>query len=541
MKSYNNILSILILCTLAMTAKVSAQVTSSIDTTAIRIGEEIIYEIAVATDSTENVTFPEQQTFLPLEVIEFYPTDTLSKDTKTTLIKKYGLTQFDSGQYVIPRQRVLINDKPFLTDSVLVEVADVVVDTTSQKMYDIKQPIAVAEPPSKIWRVLPWILLILIAIAGIVYFFLWGRRKIKESKQQLPPYEEALSALQMLDNSELLKNKQIKDYYSSLTEIVKRYLDREVDDMALESTTGELINRLQLLKDSGKLEFDHETIQGLDTILRRADLIKFAKMNTESGQAQADRTSLETIINKTHEAIPEPTEEELLRDEMYRKELEKRKRKQRRKKWAGISAISIVVLIVISGIIFGFNTLRDIVFGNQTKSWIETEWIKSEYGNPAVVMETPEVLVRADSVIISEALPIITQDDVFILGNVQDALFVMVGSTKVPEGTTLELQKILDQQLTLLENKGATNMIVKDEPFETDNGVEGLRAFGEFNVKVGKNKYKKDKSEFEVLIFAQSGGLQEIIIVNEKEDIYAQQIKERILRNVEIELTQKKQ
>ena len=181
MKSYNNILSILILCTLAMTAKVSAQVTSSIDTTAIRIGEEIIYEIAVATDSTENVTFPEQQTFLPLEVIEFYPTDTLSKDTKTTLIKKYGLTQFDSGQYVIPRQRVLINDKPFLTDSVLVEVADVVVDTTSQKMYDIKQPIAVAEPPSKIWRVLPWILLILIAIAGIVYFFLWGRRKIKES------------------------------------------------------------------------------------------------------------------------------------------------------------------------------------------------------------------------------------------------------------------------------------------------------------------------------------------------------------------------
>src|SRR5690554_5419225 len=123
MKSYNNILSILILCTLAMTAKVSAQVTSSIDTTAIRIGEEIIYEIAVATDSTENVTFPEQQTFLPLEVIEFYPTDTLSKDTKTTLIKKYGLTQFDSGQYVIPRQRVLINDKPFLTDSVLVEVA----------------------------------------------------------------------------------------------------------------------------------------------------------------------------------------------------------------------------------------------------------------------------------------------------------------------------------------------------------------------------------------------------------------------------------
>ena len=534
-------ISVLFLMLLGAFTPLSAQVTSAVDTTSIRIGEQVTYTISVAADSIKTVTFPEQQTFLPLEVIEFYPTDTLTENAKTTLVKKYGLTQFDSGRYTIPRQRVLIGDKLFLTDSVLVEVADVVVDTTSQKMFDIKSPIAVKEPPSKVWRVLSWVFIVLLIVAAVIYFFWWGKQKIKEAKQQLPPYEEALSALQNLDNSEFLKNKQIKDYYSSLTEIVKRYLDREVDETALESTTDELIDRLRLLKDSGKLDFDKETIQGLDTILRRADLIKFAKMNTETGQAQADRSSIENIINQTHEAIPEPTEEELLRDEMYRREIEARKRRQRRKKWAGITAISVVVLIVVSGIIFGFNTLRDIVFGNQTKTWAETEWIRSMYGNPAIVMETPEVLVRADSTLISKALPIITQDDVFLLGDVQDALFVLASSTPLPEGANPELQNVLDQQLTLLENKGATNMIVKDEPFTTENNVKGLRAFGEFNVKVGKNKYKKDKSEFEVLIFAQSGGLQEVIIVNEKEDLYAQQIKERILRTIEIELTQKKQ
>ena len=33
------------------------------------------------------------------------------------LIKKYGLTQFDSGRYTIPKQKVLIGDKEFYTDS----------------------------------------------------------------------------------------------------------------------------------------------------------------------------------------------------------------------------------------------------------------------------------------------------------------------------------------------------------------------------------------------------------------------------------------
>ena len=210
-------ISVLFLMLLGAFSSLSAQVTSAVDTTSIRIGEQVTYTISVAADSIKAVTFPEQQTFLPLEVIELYPTDTLTENAKTTLVKKYGLTQFDSGRYTIPRQRVLIGDTPFLTDSVLVEVADVVVDTTSQKMFDIKSPIAVKEPPSKVWRVMLWVFIVLLIVAVIIYFFWWGKQKIKEAKQQLPPYEEALSALQNLDNSEFLKNKQIKDYYSSLT------------------------------------------------------------------------------------------------------------------------------------------------------------------------------------------------------------------------------------------------------------------------------------------------------------------------------------
>ena len=94
----------------------NAQVISSIDTAQIRVGEEIIYSIQVETDSTDLVLFPEGQSFNPMEVIESYEPDTTRYQDKIRLIKKYGLTQFDSGNYTLPSQRIVINNEPFNTE-----------------------------------------------------------------------------------------------------------------------------------------------------------------------------------------------------------------------------------------------------------------------------------------------------------------------------------------------------------------------------------------------------------------------------------------
>ena len=59
-----------------------AQVESSVDTTKIKIGEQITFKLEVTSDTTDLVVFPEGQTFLPLEVIESYPVDTTKRDEK---------------------------------------------------------------------------------------------------------------------------------------------------------------------------------------------------------------------------------------------------------------------------------------------------------------------------------------------------------------------------------------------------------------------------------------------------------------------------
>lgn len=517
-----------------------AQVSSSIDTTQIRIGEEIIYSIQVEVDSTALVLFPEGQSFNPLEVIDSYDIDTTRLQDKIRLIKKYGLTQFDSGSYSLPSQRVVINNKSFNTDSVNLEVFNVLVDTTKQKMFHIKPAFEVEEPGFDFEKLLYWIVPILLII-GIVAFLFFRRRKRKktESAKQLPPYEEAIEALKVLDHSNFLENDNSKSYYSSLTEILKRYIGREVDDAALESTSNELIDRLILHKDAGSFDFDAETINKIDKILKRADLIKFAKMKELEGQAKTDRTVVEDIINETKEIIPEPTEEELLKNKLYLEELRKKQLKRKRIKIVLTAFASVIIAAVIFGSIKGFDELKDKTLGNEMRNLSEGRWIKSEYGSPLIVIETPRVLVRTVDSLVPKSV-LIKRKSLFTYGHINDLLYIRVSTIKFNQEQKLELESSLDMSLELLEKAGAKNLVVKREDFETENGIKGIKAYGDFHVQVSGNKLLKKKSSYELLLFAQENGLQEVLVVYEGDSRFSEAIKDRIINSIELEITQEK-
>ena len=516
----------------------NAQVISSIDTAQIRVGEEIIYSIQVETDSTDLVLFPEGQSFNPMEVIESYEPDTTRYQDKIRLIKKYGLTQFDSGNYTLPSQRIVINNEPFNTDSVQVQVANVVVDTTQQKMFHIKPAFEVEAQDFDFYSAFQWILSILVFLVLGLFFYL-KRKKIKreETQQQLPPYEEAIKALQELDHSFFLKNNNSKRYYTSLTEILKTYIGREVDDSALESTSKELIERLTLHKDSGNYDFDNATIKKIDKILTRADLIKFAKMKEQEGQAKVDRAVVEDIINETKEIIPEPTEEELLQNQLYLEKLRKKELKNKRIKIALGALATVVVAILIFGSIKGFDELKDKTLGNEMRNLSEGRWIKSEYGSPLIVLETPQVLVRVEDSLVFKSTAI-KRKSLFTFGEIKEPFFIRVSSIKFNQEQQLGLEPSLDMSLVLLEKLGAKNLLVKRDDFETENGIKGIRAYGDFYLEASENKVLKKKSSYELLLFAQENGLQEILVVYQDDGRFAENIKDRIINSIELEVTQ---
>ncbi len=266
------------------------------DTTKIRIGETINYEIIVDNANT-GVNFSEIKldSFARIEVVESFDIDTL----KNRLIKKYALTSFDSGRYVIPRQRVYVWSQEYLTDSLIIDVNTIAVDTIKQQLFTIK---SIQNEPytfDDFKNYLLWILGILFVI-GLVLYFLFKRKKTEFDAMGQPilaPYQEAILHLKQLDKKQLWQNNRVKEHYSELTSIVRYYIERELKIPALERTTDGLIDTLTDFSDAESIVTTPETIKKLKALLQEADLVKFAKSKPIADEIENDRVDAEEIIN----------------------------------------------------------------------------------------------------------------------------------------------------------------------------------------------------------------------------------------------------
>ena len=531
-----------VLAVLFLQQTYAQEVSSSIDTTQLKIGEQFRYQIKVEANKDFPVVFPEGQTFMPLEMVEAYQIDTTRlKDNQTwQLTREYALTQWDSGSYVIPKQKIIVNDQSLFTDSIKVEVATVVVDTTKQALFPIKPTIEIEEPSSFPWWIL-WLILVIAAVAGLVLLFLKLRQRKIEREQQIPPYEKAIDTLKKLDESQALERGEMKEYYSTLTLAVKRYIDEKIDERALESTTEELIQHLNELKANKSILVKHKVINDLQDILRRADLIKFAGGGMDKLTAKADRQLIEEDINSIKDSIPEPTEEELLKDEAY---AEARKKKETRTKIiAGL--VGVILVVVIANFAFfdnkGFEYVKDVVIHDTAEELLEKDWIESEYGNPPVYMITPEVLVRQEVDSTNVPPMAISQlfkgnsGEHFKLGRIEDDLnidlFTFHNNSNVD--LAIDFDDLGSVQASLLENKGAKNIIIKQEKFTTADGSEGAKIFGSFNIEDPVSKQIEMKSYVQLYFASEQGSNVSIFVSTTDEDEGFEEITNRIINSIE--------
>jgi len=538
-----------LLLTILVSATVFAQqkqVITSIDTTKNKIGAEFKLTLKTDVDTLSKVVFPNLKNFGALEVILSYPIDTIRKNDRYELIKKYGLTQFDSGKYMIPSVKILINNKAFLSDSIKVEVANVQVDTLKQKMYDIKDIVAVKNGIGDWWKYLLGLLL-LGGITALGYWYFKKRQKEKtEEEIYKTPIEKATNLLNNLEKKELWQNGEVKAYYSELTDIVRTYIEEAIEIPAMESTTSELIEGLKVASRKKKMKLSQETIENLFVVLKQADLVKFAKSKPLDFEITEDRKKIERAIVTLDKAIPVIVEKEddMLLNEMQRQEqLKKELRKQRNKRIV-IAAVSVFMVLFVTASFFiitkGFDYVKDNIMGHPSKEMLEGEWITSEYGNPSIRINTPKVLKRTDltKVLPKNGMALIKDMQSFTYGSLEDNFYIMVSTLHYKKEEQIDLAKSLDSALQSLEAQGAQNMIVKQEEFETnEGGIKGIKGYGTFS-KIDNENQSSTKFYYETLIFSQEGGLQQIIFVHEEGDKYANEISEKILNSVELQKAQ---
>ncbi|RKS01001.1 hypothetical protein [Flavobacterium sp. 102] len=523
------------------------KVTTSIDTTKNKIGAEFKLTLKADVDTLSKVKFPESKFFGALEVIQSYKIDTVRKGARYELIKKYGLTQFDSGKYTIPRIPVMINGKASFSDSIKVEVNDVKVDTLKQKMYDIKD-IAQVESPMGTW----WIYVLIVIAIGVIGFFIYKFIKKIQTKEKVEvfvyktPIEKATTLLQQLESKELWQKGEIKNYYSELTDIARNYIEEEIHIPAMESTTSELIEGLRRAAKQQKLKLSNETVENLEKVLKQADLVKFAKVKPLEFEIEEDKKRISNSIVTIHKSIPEIVEDddELALWNEQQKELARLQKLKKQKRVRIITTIGIVlgmIVIALGSLIYfkGFDYVKDNLIGHPTKDLVEGEWIYSEYGNPGVKVETPKVLKRLDvsKMMPKEVMAVVKEAQMFGYGSMFDSFYILVSTTTFKQEGTVDLEKSIEGSLKAMEARGAQNIIVKTEDFGTQKGITGKKAYGTMTTFDPVQK-KSEKMYYEVLVFGQNGGLQQILIMHREGDKYGQQISERVLNSTELQTTQ---
>lgn len=510
----------------------------------IKIGEQIQYKVSVETPADTPVSFPEGQTFAPLEMVKTRAADTLRDGGKYRLVKEYYLTQFDEGKYTIPSQKIRINNKDYFTDSLLVEVHTVAIDTLKQPLYDIK-PIQDVKKPFTSYG---WILTIIAAvllllIVAFVYFVFIRKKKFPflQTQKKLPPFDRAIQDLKELQNSKYLIQSQHKEYYTRLTDIVKAYLEEEVHILAKESTTDELLTKINLLQEKGKLNLNQETITNLKRVLQTADLVKFAKNKPSDDNAEYDRETIENVVIKTKEAIPlEPTDEQAINEARQKALALKR---QKRKRLLIRIGVGILLFFLLGGVglYFGYRTLKNWLFNPYVAELNEGKWVTSDYGYPITELTTPKVLMRKQIVDITGFKPIIHSQSTFYFGSLNSELYIMTNiitfvketggnSSERGDGNiSLDPQLVNEIVLAQLDKAGAKNITTLQEEYTTPAGVKGMKVFGEMTLP-DKNG-NPFKANYELYSFTENGALQQLLITYIN-DFNAKAIAKRVVNSI---------
>lgn len=515
------------LCTLAG----FAQVTSAVDSTQIKIGSAFNLTVKATANEGSKVVFPNQQNIGPFEVLEQSKTDTVLDGKRMELIKKYTLTQFDEGDYVVPRLSVYIDGKNHQTNLFNIKVNNVTVDTLKQPMHDIKAQIGGDTDTDKLWKYLFGILFSI--IAGVAAYFIVKRiqdKNLTEEDLYKTPLERVTKKLQLLDSKRLVLNGDVKSYYSEMTDVIRDYIEEVFEIPAKESTTSEVIQMLFQTIQSKKLQLSKESINDLKRVLQTADLVKFAKSEPMMNEIEQDRRTSEVFSVSIDKAIPRFSEEQSERVKLRERRFKKR---QQMRLWIPIGVTTLLlfatcIVYIVQAVRSGYEWS---IFASN-KSLYEREWVTSDYGFPAVILSTPEALTRVQMPQ-SDKEKQQSQTSVFAYSNLKTQLIIAVGTTATQTNDSINLDQMLKYKLDLTAKQyGAKDVTYNAEEFN-QNGVRGIRGTGTL---VAQNFVSGEaiKMQYDMYVFIQQNGIQEVSVLYKEGDEYGAKIDQRIIESIQL-------
>ena len=303
----------------SLVVKSQVEVHAVLDSNTIRIGAQTKLDIYLKYDASKqknlNIVWPVIEDTLKkgIEVLNITKIDTtIPNKNKPNFIQQHiqlTVTSFDTGVYYIPPFKFVLNKdsaNPSLTEPLHLIVKTVVTDTSLTKIKDIKPPYD--EPFNWRWY-LPYAYIALAILAAIIILIVI-LKKIKKNKPQeiiieqpkIPAHIAALETLEKIKQEAIWKENKTKEYYSSIADTVRLYIEERFNINALELTSDEII---KIFKSQ---VIDTESKNKLFQILTLSDFVKFAKqIPIEAEHTLTLNNAFDFVKGTMREEVPLPT------------------------------------------------------------------------------------------------------------------------------------------------------------------------------------------------------------------------------------------
>jgi hypothetical protein len=502
----------------------------SLDTARIRLGEPLEYTISV--QGVGNVGFPKLERLGTLELLSSKKADTFAD----RLEKKYLLTGFDSGSFYVPKQQVFLKDKAYFTDSILVQVATVAVDTLKQKPFANKPIVEESWVFDDFKPYLSNVFLLL----GILLFFAAGyfvykkyyKKETTPLKESIPAFREALQKLEQLDKKLLWQNNHTKDYYAELTEIIKVYVGRELEIHTLEATTAELIPLLQQANRSKEIGIAQKSVESLANFLKNADFVKFAKLKPLSHAIQNDRRAAELLLQDLESVFQKHKQASVLATDLEESDFDNKsallKKVKKKKAILYISIFMVVLAVLITSLSFFTNKSKDqdnsskrsFNKSSNLQELASDNWQMLYFGNPPMTMSAPMNIPLQSDTVPLEAQNVLETLSVYKYDKTDAQFEVTVTALSYVPGIAPQLEEVLQTTLQSIQGQEEIeNFEYERQPAVLQKKVSGAFLSGKFSQK-GTEKvfrligFSKENKRWQVLTICKEADEETQILLN---------------------------
>ena len=343
-------LIVLVSSCLSVTAQVSVE--AVIDSIQIFVGQQAHVTLTANAKEDAKIEFPQfkpTQYITPgVEVLASRELEQKEEDNGFVARSMvYTLTSFDDTLYYLPPLTVKIDGKPYKSKSLALKVLTIEVDTTNVEQFF--GPKDVQDNPFQWsdWSLSFWLSVLLLVLLAVCYYLYLRLRENKpiisriRIVKRLLPHQKAMKEIEQIKADKMVSSENSKEYYTKLTDTLRKYIEERYGFNAMEMTSSEIIEKLTATQDK-------KALSELRHLFLTADLVKFAKYSTLINENDMNLVNAIEFINQTKlENVPV---EETIKPQLT--EEDQRSQKARRVLKMAITVISVSCLLLFVYVLF---------------------------------------------------------------------------------------------------------------------------------------------------------------------------------------------